>query len=390
MEFRFTKEEEEFRQVIRQFFQSQSELIEKVRQEADSGAGWGQWTWEFMQKTGTKGYLAPSWPKEYGGLGSSHMKRYIVSEEMGYFVGRAALGIGVGMAGPVILMFGSEEQKKTYLPRIAGGEIEFALGYTEPEAGSDLASLEIRAARDGDYYIMNGQKVFSTAAHYAQYHWLAARTDPDAAKHRGISMFIVNLDSPGITIRPYITIGKMRTNEVFYDDVKVPNDRLVGEENRGWKYLVTALSFERTWFAGENMYDFDQILDYIRNTEYNGKPLADDPVVRQDIAQIATELEVNRLYGLRVACMLNRGNVPTYEAAMAKMFGSEMEYQMINIWMKLLSLYGPLDVGSKYAVRDGRPFQRYSVGATRDLLTRGTSEIMRNIIATLGLDLPRE
>lgn len=390
MEFKFTKEEEEFRQEIRQFFQSQSELIEKVRQEADSGAGWGQWTWEFMQKTGAKGYLAPSWPKEYGGLGSSHMKRYIVSEEMGYFVGRAALGIGVGMAGPVILMVGSEEQKKTYLPRIAGGEIEFALGYTEPEAGSDLASLEIRAARDGDYYIMNGQKVFSTAAHYAQYHWLAARTDPDAAKHRGISMFIVDLDSPGITIRPYITIGKMRTNEVSYDDVKVPNDRLVGEENRGWKYLVTALSFERTWFAGENMYDFDQILDYIRNTEYNGKPLADDPVVRQDIAQIATELEVNRLYGLRVACMLNRGNVPTYEAAMAKMFGSEMEYRMINIWMKLLSLYGPLDVGSKYAVRDGRPFQRYSVGATRDLLTRGTSEIMRNIIATLGLDLPRE
>lgn len=390
MEFKFTKEEEEFRQEIRQFFQGQSELIEKVRQEADSGAGWGQWTWEFMQKTGAKGYLAPSWPKEYDGLGSSHMKRYIVSEEMGYFVGRAALGIGVGMAGPVILMFGSEEQKKTYLPRIARGEIEFALGYTEPEAGSDLASLEIRAARDGDYYIMNGQKVFSTAAHYAQYHWLAARTDPDAAKHRGISMFIVDLDSPGITIRPYITIGKMRTNEVFYDDVKVPNDRLVGEENRGWKYLVTALSFERTWFAGENMYDFDQILDYIRNTEYNGKPLADDPVVRQDIAQIATELEVNRLYGLRVACMLNRGNVPTYEAAMAKMFGSEMEYRMINIWMKLLSLYGPLDVGSKYAVRDGRPFQRYSVGATRDLLTRGTSEIMRNIIATLGLDLPRE
>ena len=138
------------------------------------------------------------------------------------------------------------------------------------------------------------------------------------------------------------------------------------------------------------MYDFDQILDYIRNTEYNGKPIVDDPVVRQDIAQIATELEVNRLYGLRVACMLNRGNVPTYEAAMAKMFGSEMEYRMINIWMKLLSLYGPLDVGSKYAVRDGRPFQRYSVGATRDLLTRGTSEIMRNIIATLGLDLPRE
>ena len=390
MEFKFTKEEEEFRQEVRQFFQGQSELIEKVRQEADSGAGWGQWTWEFMQKTGAKAYLAPSWPKEYGGLGSSHMKRYIVSEEMGYFVGRAALGIGVGMAGPVILMFGSEEQKKTYLPRIAGGEIEFALGYTEPEAGSDLASLEIRAARDGDYYIMNGQKVFSTAAHYAQYHWLAARTDPDVPKHHGISMFIVDLDSPGITIRPYITIGKMRTNEVFYDDVKVPNDRLVGEENRGWKYLVTALSFERTWFAGENMYDFDQILDYIRNTEYNGKPLADDPVVRQDIAQIATELEVNRLYGLRVACMLNRGNVPTYEAAMAKMFGSEMEYRMINIWMKLLSLYGPLDVGSKYAVRDGRPFQRYSVGATRDLLTRGTSEIMRNIIATLGLDLPRE
>ena len=165
---------------------------------------------------------------------------------MAYYVGRIG-AVGAGMAGPVILRFGTEEQKETFLPPIARGETEFALGYTEPEAGSDLASLQIRAVRDGDCYIINGQKMFNTASHYAQYHWLAARTDPTAKKHHGISIFIMDLDSPGITIHPLIGLGKVRTNEVFYDDVKVPATRLVGEENRGWEYLTAALAHERTW-----------------------------------------------------------------------------------------------------------------------------------------------
>jgi len=288
------------------------------------------------------------------------------------------------------LRFGSEEQKEAFLPRIARGEIELALGYSEPEAGSDLASLEIRAVRDGDYYIMNGQKVFNTRCHYAQYHWLAARTDTTVAKHRGISLFIVDMDSPGITIRPLITLGKFRTNEVFYDDVKVPRERLVGEENKGWQYLGVALAHERTWLAGGPIYDFEHMLDYVRNTKRNGEAIAADPVVRQDIAQLAIELEVSRLFGLRIACMLNKGTTPTYEAAMAKMFGSEDQYRMMDEWMKLLSFYGQLDMGSKCGVLDGRVSRWYYGKAIQNLITRGTSEIMRNVIALRGLGLPRE
>ncbi len=390
MEFRFTKEEEEFRQEVREFLLPQSELLEKVRQESESGGGWGPWTREFLQKAGARGYLTPSWPKKYGGLGASHMKRYIAAEEMSYFAGRSAQGVGMSMAGPVVLLFGSDEQKEEYLPRIARGEIEFTLGYTEPHAGSDLASLEIHAVKDGDYYIMNGQKVFNSGAHYSQYHWLAARTDTTVRKHHGISMFIVNLDSPGITIRPLIGLSGYRTNEIFYNDVKVPKERLVGEENKGWQYLAMALAHERTYLAGGNISDFERLLDYIRTTKRGGKAIAADPLVRNKVAQFAIDLEVTRLLGLRVACMIDKGTLPTYEASMAKLFGSEMQYRMTDEWVKCLSLYGQLGAGSKWAVMDGDVNRLYYTNGIRDLLTRGTSEIMRNIIALLGLGLPRE
>jgi len=387
MDFRLTEEEEKFRQEVRQFLQGESELIEKVRWEETLGTGWGESTKDLLRKTGARGYLTPAWPKEYGGLGASNVERHIVAEEMAYFVGRMG-AVGVGMAGPVVLRFGTEEQKKTFLPRISKGEIEFALGYTEPEAGSDLASLQMRAVRDGDYYIINGQKVFNSACHYADYHWLAARTDTTVKKHRGISMFIVDMNSPGITIRPLIGLGKIRTNEVFYDDVKVPVERLVGEENHGWEYLVAALAFERTWYAGENIYELEELVDYIKNTKRNGKPMADDPVVRRDVAQLAIEIEVARLFGFRIACMLDKGNIPTYESSMTKLFGSETAHRLADEWMKILAQYGQLDVGSKHAFENGRMGRVLYNRATRSLITAGTSEVQRNIIA-LQLGLPR-
>lgn len=387
MEFRFTKEDEEFRQEVRKFLEGDSELREKVKSEEASGAGWGPHTREFMRKAGARGYLTPSWPQKYGGLGASHMRRHIVAEEMAYYVGRLA-AVGVSMAGPVVLRFGTEEQKEKFLPRISRGEIEFALGYTEPEAGSDLASLQMRAVKSGDYYIINGQKVFNTACHYADYHWLAARTDPTVKKHRGISMFIVDMNSPGITIRPLIGLGKVRTNEVFYDDVKVPKDRLVGEENRGWEYLTAALAFERTWLSGENLSELEELIHYIKNTKHNGKLIADDPVVRRDVAQMAIDVEVARLFALRIACMIDKGVIPTYEASMTKMFGSEAAYRLSEEWMKVLSTYSQLDTGSKYAFLGGRIGRVFYNHATRSVLTAGTSEIQRNIIA-LQIGLPR-
>ncbi len=389
MDLRFTNEEEDFRRELRQFLDSEADLIKKAKKEYDDGIGWGPYTWELVRKLGARGYLTPHWPKKYGGLEKSYMERQILLDEMQYRAGSSGFGVGAGLAGPVIMAACTEEQKDYWLPRIAKGEIEFALGYTEPEAGSDLAALQMRAVREGDHYIINGQKVFNTACHYAQYHWLAVRTDPTASKHRGISMFIVDLASPGITIRPMIAMGGRRTNEVFYDDVKVPAGNLVGEENRGWYYLMTALNFERNWSASEDLYIFEEFLSYVKKESRNGRLLIDDPLIRHDLAQLAIDLEVVRLFGLRIATMVSKGTVPSYEASVAKLFGSELRYRMFDRWMRILSFYGQLNADSEFAIQGGDIMQRYFKGIEQ-IITRGTSDIQRNIIAVQGCGLPRK
>jgi len=230
MDFGFSKEEEAFRQVVRDFLKK--EVTPEIIKEGESGIGWGPHTWGLVRKLGARGWLTPTWPKEYGGLGLPSIYRFIIHEELDYAeaLPHEALTVGAGVAGPTIMLYGSEEQKRDYLPRIARGEIEFALGYTEPQAGSDLASLQIKAEERGDHYVFNGQKVFNTRCHFSQYHWIAARTDPNVVKHRGISLFIVDLSSPGITLRPLWGIDGTRTNEVFYDNVIVPKKNLVGEK----------------------------------------------------------------------------------------------------------------------------------------------------------------
>ena len=389
MDFKYTVEQEEFRKEIRTLIQSDPELLKRVRHEEDSGIGWGPQTWKFMQKVGAKGYLTPSWPKKYGGLDKTPLERHIAAEELSYHVGQGAFGCGLGMAGPVILQNGSQEQKDTYLPKIARAEIEFALGYTEPQSGSDLASLETRAVRDGDHYIINGQKVFNTSTHYSHYHWLAARTDQDAPKHRGISMFIVDLKNPGLTVSPLTGMGKVRTNEVFYDDVKVPVSQLVGEENKGWQYLVAALSYERNWFVGNSLFYLESYIKYLQKTKRNGQYLIDDPVLKKEVGQLAIDLEVVRLFGLRISCMLDKGTIPSYEAAMTKVFGSETWFQLLNSWLHSLNLYGQLDADSERVIENGAVMQGYFLGV-RSLLTRGTNDIMKNMIAINGLGLPRK
>jgi hypothetical protein len=386
MNFRFSKDEADFREEIRELLKDESQLVERVRTEIDDGAGQGPWSKKLIRKLGGNGYLTPSWPEKYGGLGKPPIYTCIAHEEIAYLVGALVI-VGVTFAGPSILLFGTEKQKEDYLPRIARGDILFALGYTEPQAGSDLAALEMRAVRDGDCYIISGQKTFNTAPHFADYHWLAVRTDPSAPKHRGISLFIVDLKSPGITICPMLGLGKFRVNEVFYDNVKVPKENLVGEENRGWYYVSTALSLERTWLVGITQRDFDELLAYAKSTKRDGRLIADDPVIKQHIAQLAIEIEMARLLALRVTCLRNKGAVADYEAAMSKMFGSEVQYRLEDEWMKILSLYGSLEMGSAGAPLDGR-VSRWYFRAVRDMLTRGTNEIMKAIIARRKLELP--
>ncbi|MBL7212066.1 MAG: acyl-CoA dehydrogenase family protein [Desulfobacteraceae bacterium] len=387
MDFGFKKEESELIEEVREFIEQKitSELVEETHQ---LGAIYGgAEAREFIKKLGARGWLTPAWPRDYGGLDSSEMVTYIIRDEMAY-AGLPLYFVAAYNAGPMILRDGSEEMKREFLPPIARGEIEFALGYTEPQAGSDLAALNIRAEDRGDHFLLNGQKMFNTSTHVADYHWLAARTNFDGPKHKGISLMVVDLKSPGITIRPLITMAGWRTNEVYYDDVVVPKKNMMGEKNRGFYYLMGALDFERMFAPSAYKRLFEEIVDYARETVFNGRPLSKDPLIRQKLAQMAIELEVSKLLYYQLAYILDREKIPNYQASMEKMFATEVAQRICNTGMEVLGLYGQLKKGDPRAPLAGKLefFYRSSVVET---IYAGTSEIQRNIIAERGLGLPR-
>lgn len=384
MDFSFSREEETFRQEIREFLSR--EVTDELRHEAEAGAGWGPRTWEFVRKLGARRWLTPTWPEEYGGLGLPPIYRFIIHEELNYYnaLPNEALVVGAGVAGPTIMMYGTEEQKKEYLPKISRGEIEFAIGYTEPQAGSDLAGLQMRADEKDDHYLLSGQKVYNTRCHYSQYHWLAVRTDPNAPRHRGISLMIVDLKSPGITISPLWTVEGLRTNEVFYDNVRVPKENLVGEKNRGFIYTMTALEFERVLSAGGLKRTLELLVDYVK-TEPS---LRDNTEVRQKLSQLATEIEIARILAYRLACLQAKRQVATYEASATKLFASELSQRMAVAGMQILGLRGLLRSGMNGAPVDGR-IEYLCRETLLNTIAGGTSEVMRNVIATRGLELPR-
>ena len=382
MNFKFSPEEEKFKEEVHHFFLSEKEVVDEARKEWDSGLGFGPNCWKILGKIGERGWFCPTWPKEYGGLGLSYMYRYIIMEQMHYFLNIYST-VGAGMAGPIILKQGSEKQKKQYLSPIARGEVEFVLGYTEPQAGSDLASLQIRAEDKGDFFLINGSKLFNTRAHYSQYHWLGARTEINVPKHKGISLIIVDLKTPGITINPIFTVGGRRTNEIIYDNVMVPKENLVGEKNRGIYYIMEALDYERISTVAGLERDFQEIVDYVKENN-----LSVPPRIREEIAEMAVEVESAGLLAMRVAWMLDKGKVPNYEAAMLKMVVSEVAQDLINLAINILGPYGQIKAGSPWAPLAGKVEWLYR-DSLEDLITRGTSEIMRNIIAQRGLGLPR-
>ncbi len=388
MDFGFTKEEEGLLREVREFIQreSTSEMLEETRRLGMIyGGPEGR---KFIRRFAANGWLAPNWPKEHGGLGASAVVTYMIRDEMAY-AGVPCIFVAAHMAGPIILHVGSEELKKEWLLPIARGEVEFALGYTEPQAGSDLSALNIRAVDKGDHFVINGQKTFNTHAHVADFHWLAARTDFEVPKHKGVSMMIVDLKSPGITIRPMITMAGWNTNEVFYDDVIVPKKNLVGEKNKGFYYLMGALDFERMFPPGGYRRLFEEIVEYAKETVVHGRPLSSDPLIRQKLAQMAIELEVTKLLYYQLPYMLGKGMIPNYQSSMQKMFATEVAQRITQTGMEVLGLYGQLKPGSKWAPLAGKVehHHRWSVVET---IYAGTSEIQRNIIAMRGLGLARK
>jgi len=396
MDFRFSEEEEAFRQEVRQWLK---ETVPPRWYEIDAGL-WEETeeSWvllrEFQRKLGRKGWLAPAYPREYGGSEMSHVKRLILAEELYYH--RAPVGIemeiSVNWVGGAISLFGTEQQKKKYLTEVAKGESCFCLGYSEPNSGSDLASIQTRAVEDGDSWVINGQKIWCSFAHYANYCWLGARTDPNVPKHKGISMFVIDMKTPGITVRPLINLlNRHSFNEVFLDDVRVPKDALIGERNKGWYQLAMALDFERSLIgtAAANQRLIEELIQYVKEAKRSGNSPGDDPLIKDELAELAVENEVLRMMCYRIAWMYSKELHPSYESSMSLLFSSELLRHIANVEMRVLGHYGELAQDSKWAVFNARAMRTYlsciSIG-----VGGGTNEIQRNIVAMRGLGLPRQ
>ncbi len=342
----------------------------------------------FMQKLAEKSWLGMTWPAEFGGAERDGIYDFLLTEALSR-VGAPQPGKGVGIVGKTIIRHGNERLKREFLPKIIRGEVEFAIGYSEPQAGSDAAAMSLRALRDGEGWRLQGQKTWTTSAHFADWYWVGARTDPDS-KHQGITLFLVPMNHPGLEIRPTWTIGDERTNEVFFDNVWVSDDYVVGDVNAGWTYICEALDLER--FAmlpvGPLEKKVEALIDYVASTRRDDKALRDDAIARREVAQLATRLEVTRGLQRRVISEAMRGGVPTVESSMYKLFLSETGQQVANKALDLMGASGTLKPGVDDAPIGGR-FERSYRYTVVDTIGGGTSEIQKNIIGRRGLGLPK-
>jgi alkylation response protein AidB-like acyl-CoA dehydrogenase len=397
MDFAFTREELDFREQVEQFVKHELPpdwdervvfwpgaygTIPTFEQEFQSESK------KFKRKLGEKGWNRLSWPEEYGGEGSM-MKAAIAGDVLSYYRAPAG-GVATSIAAPTLILVGSEELKEEFLPKIAEGEAEFWLAYSEPNAGSDLASLETKAVADGDDFIVNGQKIWSSGAHLSEYAWALVKTDPDARPHKSATLLIIPNDSPGVTIRPIINIcGNHSFNEVFFDDVRVSRKYIVGELNQGFYNVMLALQFERLLIGvGSFRRVLDDLVIYVKETTRKGRPLSENPQVRKKLAAIAIEIETFENLYWQTVCMMELGKVPELEASALKLVFTELSVKLANAAVDILGPYGLLDKGSRWAPFGGRVGLGY-LDSISGPIGAGTSEIQKSILATRGLGLPR-
>ncbi len=389
---RFTHESdvESFRDEVRQFIADELPS-EEERQERALQGGFEtvqeeyDYTMGFQKKLAERDWLAMAWPEEYGGAGASHMRQLVYNEEMSY-AGAPVMNMGISWVGPSLMLYGTEEQKQKYIPPITSADQWWCTLYSEPGAGSDLASLQTSAIRDGDDYVINGQKIWTSGGHLSDWGWLAARTDPDAPKHKGISLLMLDMKSPGISVRPLVNIADQHAfNEVFFEDVRVPVEQRVGEENRGWYHLAVALDFERSGIAAYSggRRNVERLTDI---AEENPQLLETRPGIRYELADRMVEVNVGTFLAYRVATMQAQGLLPNHEASASKLFGSELGQRIARTGMHLLGMAGQLRGDSSRFDLDQAQNYLYTVSGT---IAAGTSEIQRNIMATRGLGLPR-
>ncbi len=388
MDFQYPADVQAFREEFRRYLDSvvTPELVEEIA--VNGGETTGPLTKAFWRRLGEDGYFGLGWPVEYGGGGKSMLYLHAFNYEMAYRHLPVPV-VTLNTVAPTLMRIGSEEQKKECLPKILRAEIEFSIGYTEPEAGTDLASLKTRAVRDGDSYVINGQKVFTSGAHQADYVWLAVRTDPEAPKHRGISILVVPLESEGIEVRPLYIMHGGRTNVTFYDNVRVPLSALVGEENRGWYYMTTQLDFERV--AISPVAYIERVFDWLCQLFRQEGLALDDEWTRVALAGWAADLNALKVMDLKTASMVANGEVPVSEASLLKVLSNEFRARLLGEALQMLGSAGLVRRGSQGARLDTArdTIERQIRESPINLFGGGSNDIQRDIIGFHGLGLPR-
>jgi len=390
MDFRFSEDEESFRQEVREFIKQELPpdwTGTGLLQEAKDGPEW-EFSRNMMFKVGAKGWHSVAWPREYGGQ-DSVTKQFILSDEMYYHELPGVDIQGSLMLAPTLIEYGSEEQKKEHLPKIARGETLWSQGFSEPGAGTDLAAVATKAVEKDDCFILDGQKVWNTGAHRAEWTFMLARTDPEAKKQKGISFFLVDLKSPGVTVR-YLPNIVGTLCEMFFDGVRVPKENLVGKKNDGWTVTGAVLGFERSGIhriaaARRNL---ARLIEFAKETKRNGVPLFKNPIVRNMLSSLYVESEAVRLLAHRIAWLQSKGKSVDYEASMSRVSGAELQQHVGQAAVQLLGQYGLLEEGCARAPLEGF-FLRQYLYSLASTVAAGTSEVQRNIIALRGLGLPR-
>jgi alkylation response protein AidB-like acyl-CoA dehydrogenase len=396
MDFSFTPEQEAFRMELRRWLEANLDPQLRVYDAMDERVAASREVFEkrraWQAKLYAAGWAGIAWPKEYGGRGAGLIEQIIYNEE--YARARAPIVpgyLGIGMCGPTLIQYGTEEQKRRYVRRILSGEDIWCQGYSEPGAGSDLAAIQTRAEDKGDYFVLNGQKIWTSAAQYADMMFLLARTDPTAPKHKGISYLLLDMKSKGVTVRPLVVAsGHAHFNEVFFDDVEVPRENLVGPKNEGWRVAMTTLSYERAFVGGEGQAEAVRaLIELAQRVEVQGQPAWQVPWVRQRLTALAIECQAAKYTQLRSLTRQLRGLPPGPEGSMLKLFGSELGVRIAHLATELLGPYAQLG-DALPAVPEAPRWQSRVISCLQFRIAGGTSEIQRNIIGERSLGLPKD
>jgi alkylation response protein AidB-like acyl-CoA dehydrogenase len=388
MEIGYTEEQQALQRELRAYY---AELLTpEVEEQLAVGGGIGPDMRRVVKQMADDGWLGIGWPKEYGGQGRSAIEQFIFFDES-MRAGAPVPMLTINTVGPTIMDFGTPEQKADFLPRILAGDIHFCIGYTEPNAGTDLAALQTRAVRDGDEYVINGSKIFTSLAGGADYIWLATRTDPEVAKHKGISMFIVPMDTPGIKVVPMQLLGGHNINYTFYEDVRVPATSLVGGENNGWTLITNQLNHERVTLCSPGIIEraLADTRAWAQATKLaDGRRVIDQEWVQVHLARIHAKLEFLKLINWKVAWTATQGHLDVADASSIKVFGTEFYMEAFRLMLEVVGQAGYLTRGTPEAVLAGR-LEMYARSLVILTFGGGTNEIQRDLIAIFGLGLPR-